>query len=364
MAQCIVCKADYTPDPDQEENPCPRCESSNAGWDEWRGNDLRNVLFYIGPSVILMLIILTLVTGISIFFLLVRPGLYANGVGVLFLIATVLFSLAVIAFTVFARYRFRERMLLGQAREKELDQLGFGFSPVMTLFIALLMALAVATIVVVAVAFAGALFSEDGGLWPLDTPTPTPTATASAAPTPITTAQPTIVSVFTPTPGPIVTRRAQPTAAPAPSEGPFVVLLRAMAGQFRKALPLYVGFLYFFLVVSAMYFLAVQALDPYFRKLDEKVPPPIFLQPGLLLQVVQKEACKYNGADSDDITWQDLERTKDAGYKLTARHKYDAKRVDDPLGRRTQQPMFRKYEIEADWWGVLRKIQESKETHA
>jgi hypothetical protein len=271
--------------------------------------------------------------------------------------------LAVIASAVFARYRIRERILLAQARETELDQLGFGLSPVTTLLIALLMAFVVATIVVVTVAFAGALFSEDGGLWPLDTPTPTPTPTASATPTPITTAQPTIVSVFTPTPGPIVTPRVQPTATPAPSDGPLVVLLRALTGQFRKVLPLYLGLLYFFLVVSAMYFLAVQALDTYFRKLDEKVPPPIFLQPGLLLQVVQEGVCDYLGADPGDITWQDLERTKDAGYKLTARHKYDAKRIDDSVGRRTQQPMFRKYEIEADCWGVLRKIQESQETH-
>jgi hypothetical protein len=357
MAQCIVCKADYTPN--QAQSICPRCGISNQAWDEWRAHDLTHLLEYALLPMMFPLLLLLAASFAAIILMRASEPLYADGIGSFFLMATIFFSLLAIGGVVFERYRLRERILLQEAGGRSAGRLHLGISPLNTIAFAVLVSLVIATAFAFALPLMTLLVDRTTASVPPTVLPPPPTVSAAdVAAAEAAAARVTVISVFTPSPIVAPTAVPQPVAVSTPGQRPLQVFLQRL----RSTMPFYVGFLYLGFVVACIYFAALWALNPYFDKLNAMVPNPLFLQPHLQLTVVQQEVADHLGVEAASMTWQDFERTEDGGIKLTVRQRYDSKRVEDFAGRTTQLPMFRKYKIEADRWGRIGKIEASQET--
>jgi hypothetical protein len=359
MAQCIVCKADYTPN--QAQSICPRCGISNQAWDEWRAHDVTHLVEYALLPMMFPLLLLLAASFAAIILMRASESLYADGVGSFFLIATIFFSLLAIGGVVFERYRLRERILLQGAGGRAAGRLHMGISPLTTIVFAMVFSFVIATVFAFGLPLTTFLADRTTASIPPTVLAPPPTVSAGdVAAAETAAARVTVISVFTPSPIVAPTAVPQSIVISTPGQRPLQIFLRRLQSTMR----FYVGFLYLGIVVACVYIAALWALSWYLGELNARVPSPIFLQPHLQLTVIQQEVADHLGVEAASMTWQDFERTEDGGTRLTVRQRYDSKRVEDLVGRTTQLPMFRKYKIEADRWGRLGKIEASQETDA
>jgi hypothetical protein len=275
-------------------------------------------------------------------------------IAILSLVLSFVLSLLIIAWVVLDRYGVRERLLLAQVQAKGLGRSRLGLGGIRTFVILVLIALAIGIILALGASVMDVLLADDNG---------SSTSATKVPPTPVITG-PTVVSVLTPTPGPAPTAFPSTQKKDSAKGSSFTAKLRQIWYGFKSQWPLLVGVLYVGVVVAAVYVSTIKALSPYFSELNNRVPSPIFLQPTLLLQVVQQEAAGQIGIDPQDMTWQTLKRTDDGGIQLTARHRYDARQIEDFMGRKTQLPMFRTFDIEADCWGRPRNVKVGQEMDA
>jgi hypothetical protein len=66
-----------------------------------------------------------------------------------------------------------------------------------------------------------------------------------------------------------------------------------------------------------------------------------------------QEAVRITG----EWAWEDVERVRDGGIRLTARVECEDSRVEESItGHRTKYPEFVSYTIEADRWGRIIRI--------
>jgi len=158
------------------------------------------------------------------------------------------------------------------------------------------------------------------------------------------------------------------------------------------ALPLILMMGYIGIFPALVYYSSMMLAQQYIQHMNEALPHPIFLRGDLLTAVVRAEVEKHlhqagrlSAAQrspnqhrqplqilgreatrlSGDWTWEDVERIKDGGVRLTARAECEDSRVEESItGHRTRYREFASYTIEADRWGrIVRIAQGPRESH-
>jgi hypothetical protein len=158
------------------------------------------------------------------------------------------------------------------------------------------------------------------------------------------------------------------------------------------ALPLILMMGYIGIFPALVYLSSMMLAQQYIEHMNEALPHPIFLRGDLLTAVVRAEVEKHlhqagrpstgqrsSGQNrqtlqilgqeaartSDEWTWEDVERIRDGGVRLTARAECEDSRVEEGItGHRTKYREFASYTIEADRWGrIIRIAQGPRESH-
>jgi hypothetical protein len=150
------------------------------------------------------------------------------------------------------------------------------------------------------------------------------------------------------------------------------------------ALPLILMMGYIGVFPAFVYYSSMILAQQYANRVNEALPHPIFLRGDLLAKVVREEVERHLrqarrtsatqrsssqnrqslqilGQEAVRITgewaWEDVERTRDGGIKLTARVECEDSPVEESItGHRTKYPEFVSYTIDADRWGRIIRI--------
>jgi hypothetical protein len=176
--------------------------------------------------------------------------------------------------------------------------------------------------------------------------------------------------------------RGEPPPLPIPDE---------VRARIAGALPLILMMGYIGIFPALVYYSSMMLAQQYIQHMNEALPHPIFLRGDLLTAVVRAEVEKHlHQAErlspaqrsssqtrqslqilgqeatrmSGEWTWEDIERIRDGGVKLTARAEREDSRVEESItGHRTKYREFASYTIEADRWGrIIRITQDARES--
>ncbi len=167
-------------------------------------------------------------------------------------------------------------------------------------------------------------------------------------------------------------------------EPPPVPIPDPVRARIAGALPLILMMGYIGIFPAFVYYSSMMLAQQYIQHMNEALPHPIFLRGDLLTAVVRAEVEKHlhqagrpSPAQSSssqnrqplqilgqeatrasgEWAWEDVERVRDGGVKLTARAEREDSRVEESItGHRTKYPEFVSYTIEADQWGRIIRI--------
>jgi hypothetical protein len=293
MAECIVCKGDYTPG-----SPCPRCGADNEPWERWR-QDQRGIsgwLDFMSPWLYLPIILTALAfpvgfAGVQALWL-IKQVAWPWSVPVLVVLSFA--CVLIVVATYEGRNRLRERELLNRVRRGPARFFG-----------AELRALAVPIVAVTAMSGWMAVILS---------------LSADAGP-----------------------NNLEHLLSTVQSQGPFsaatqkvIIDILTLGGPLSIAALGYVS-----LTSAAVYSSSLRLALSYADRMNQQVPLPIFVNTSSL---------------GPGLTWEGMERTDDGGIKLTARYQHDRKVVEDLAGKKSDLPMHTKCEVLADPWGHIRSI--------
>jgi hypothetical protein len=169
-----------------------------------------------------------------------------------------------------------------------------------------------------------------------------------------------------------------------PMGDPPPLLPEEVRARIAGALPLILMMGYIGIFPALVYYSSMMLAQQYIEHMNEALPHPIFLRGDLLTAVVRAEVEKHLrqarrtsttrrsssqnrqslqilGQEAVQITgewaWEDVERTRDGGIRLTARVEREDSRVEESItGHRTKYREFASYTIEADRWGRIIRI--------
>ncbi|MBC7228587.1 MAG: hypothetical protein H5T61_15370 [Thermoflexales bacterium] len=336
MAECIVCKGEYTPGKN-----CPRCGTDNSSWESWQQNPverggLQGLEAFMRPHLYLPLIITIYTFGCSLIGL---GGTWAGvrpGFQLLAVILTVCGCMVAIFANYEARHSIREQMLLAPLRRGWMAALNAPRTralmlPALTILLAFLLVAGMAASHLLRELLCWLAF--DPGYCKED-----------------------------------------------PS---------GFREQVTEALPLILmvcscGFLISFAYSSSL-LLAMR----YAKEMNRALPMPLFLDDNHLAQVVRSAAAQVldrtNGrvfrvigaemtSTSPEQTqrreerryaghwnWSDMERTPDGGIRMKAYVEEDCRQVETTSGLPQTQRTVAIYTVTADPWGRIRQIQRREE---
>jgi hypothetical protein len=332
MPECIVCKAEYTVG-----ELCPRCDSDNSAWERWKeGENKRGA-----PWGFLDFLKLHFYTPVIISYLALMLGLFGIAgpwvdIELSVLVPVVAFTVGMcvyIAQRVYGRrFALREEELfgrLGRGRKKEFrPQDRASLAPVVAIVVVIIL---------------GLLLVESRPVWTyanllMHSPLPSPAG---------------IVDVPSP-------EDTEPS----------------LEDRIGRALPLISLTAYALFLVAYAYSSSLMLAREYARRLNDKVPLPIFLREDLLTEVVQREAgqfvhrtitaTKHGGGSgakksagakpvSGTWTWDEMERTTDGGISFRAI--VESTKTEETLsGELLERTVSTTYVVEADAWGRIIKV--------
>jgi hypothetical protein len=308
MAECIVCKGDYTPG-----SPCPRCGADNEPWERWQQGqrgidgwlDFMSAGFYL-PIILTALAFPVGFAGVQALWL-IKQVAWPWSVPVLVVLSFA--CVLIVVATYEGRNRLRERELLNRVRRGPAQFFNAG-----------LRALAVPTVVVIAMSVWMTVILS----LPADTEPNNLTRLLSTA-------------------------QSQGLFSAATQE--VVIDILALGGPLSIAALGYVS-----LTLAAVYSSSLRLALSYADRMNQRVPLPIFVNTARLVKLVQLEAERHSSSLGPGLTWEGMERTDDGGIKLTARYQHDRKVVEDLAGKKSDLPMHTKCKVVADPWGRIRSI--------
>lgn len=335
MPECIVCKADYAPD-----NPCPRCGADNSGWEEWRREEEalspeQALLRFLTPHFCMPLLIAGWALAFGLLGMLwpwggVRPPILVLAIALTF-IGCVLAAQDVYT----KRFELREQELLRRVKRGRQKGLGLEMQTLLVPGITLILAMSLTVSMV-----------QSETVWKLmewlvleDT----------------TTAEEALVE-----------------GAPPSQEEP------GLKEKVKRVFPLMCLSGYVTLAAFA-YSSSLMLAREYAKRLNERLPQPIFLREGLLTEVVRREAGRVvcrpiaprvigeektpteTEQEPRSWIWDEMERMDDGGIRLKAIVKAGSKTEESLAGKQTKYPILITYEIEADPWSRVTKVVRVKE---
>jgi hypothetical protein len=308
MAECIVCKGDYTPG-----SPCPRCDADNEPWEQWRQGQrgISGWLGFLSAGLYLPIILTALafpvgVAGVQALWL-IKQVAWPWSVPVL---AVLSFACVLIVVATYeGRNRLRERELLNRVRRGPAR-----------LFGAELRALVVPIVVVTAMSgWAAFILSLPAGA-----------------------GQNNLERLLS-------TVQSQDPFSAATQE--VIIDILTLGGPLSMAALGYVS-----LTSAAVYSSSLRLALSYADRMNQRVPLPIFVNTARLVKLVRLEAERHSSSLGPGLTWEGMERTDDGGIELTARYQHDRKVVEDLTGKKSDLPMHTKCKVVADPWGRIRSI--------
>jgi hypothetical protein len=308
MAECIVCKGDYTPG-----SPCPRCDADNEPWERWR-QDQRGISGWLDffsrglylPVILTALALPVGVAGVQALWL-IKQVAWPWSVPVLVVLSFA--CVLIVVATYEGRNRLRECELLNRVRRGPARFFG-----------AELRALAVPIVVVTAMS-----------AW---------------------------MAVILSLPTDVGPNNLEHLLSTAQSQGLFstatwdaVIDILTLGGPLSIAALGYVS-----LTSAAVYSSSLRLALSYANRMNQRVPLPIFVNTARLVKLVRLEAERHSSSLGPGLTWEGMERTDDGGIELTARYQHDRKVVEDLAGKKSDLPMHTKCKVVADPWGRIRSI--------
>ena len=336
MPECIVCKADYTPD-----EPCPRCGSDNSGWEEWKREEEalspeQALLRFLMPHFCMPLLIAGWALAFGLMGMLwpwggVRPPILVLAIALTF-VGCVLAAQDVYT----KRFELREQELLRRVKRGQKKGLGLEAQTLLVPGITLILAMSLTVSMV-----------QSRTVWKL--------------------MEWLVLEDTTTTEGPL------DEGVPPSQEEP------GLKEKVRRVFPLMCLSGYVTLAAFA-YSSSLMLAREYARRLNERLPQPIFLREGLMTEIVRREAARVvcrptaprviGGEETPtgieqkprSWTWDEMERMDNGGIRLKAIVQAGSKTVESLTGKQAKYPILITYEIEADPWSRITKVVRVKET--
>ena len=326
MAECIVCKANYAPG-----ELCQRCGSDNSAWEEWirKEEDIgapKALLNFMAPYLGLPLMIAGWSLAFGLLGMLWPWGGVKPSVLILVIALTFVGCLLAVPNAYGNRFGLREQELLRSVKrgqKKGIDlQMQVLLVPVIVFSLAVFLTL---------------FMVQSRMIWE-------------------------VVDW-------LVLEDAAPLEAPLPNEMGF-------RERVERALPLACLNGYVTLAAFA-YSSSLMLAHEYISKLNRRLPQPIFLREGLLVEIVQREAQRIvHGAPrviggrerladtergSRKWTWSGMERTDDGGIRLEAIVRTGSQDGKSQTGEQMEHFTYTTYEVEADPWSRITRVTRKEE---
>ncbi len=338
MPECIVCKADYVPG-----QACPRCGSDNSAWEEWKREELGalwGLLRFLEPHFFMPL----LIAGWALVFGLLGMLWAWSGVKPSILVLAVALTFVGCILTVqqvYAnRFALREEELLRQLKRERKKRKKVGtetqasLAPVIAVVLTILLAILLVKVSLIWEAME----------WLVLEPPPDASAVEET---------------------------------PAQEQEDL-----STKEKIIRAFPLICLIGYVLSFIACAYSSSLMLAREYARRLNERIPQPIFLQEDLLTKVVQREAgravhraitprviggTKTSAGTKQEArswTWDEMERTDDGGIRLKAIVRMSNKVETSLTGERVESPVYVTYEVGANPWSRITKVARVEKTEA
>ncbi len=328
MPECIVCKGYY-----EAGRPCGRCGADNRAWEDWQRGE-RNTRWPLLRFLALHFYMPWVIAGWALLFGLIGIVWPWGGVKPPFLVLAILLTVVLSVLTAqdvyAARYALREDALLQRVRRGKARRAGAA-RPALAF-----LAPAIAIVVTGALTV---LLVRSSFLWEL-------------------------ADWF------VFDDSSSASQIDGTPEQEHDLSTRE---RVVRAFPLMCLIAYVSVPPTLAYYSSTKVAEEYARRLNERVPQPIFMREALLVDVVRREAehiaqrgnpleeSRHTGTSatmglvSRVWTWDEMDRRDDGGVRMTA-VVADTKEEESITGQVIKRSVRTVYEVQADAWGCITSV--------